>query len=716
MNQSRSLSDALKYLARLEGVSLDSVQLASAIGGLVQCGSMVDLKHVCERMDFAPPVIFQEPDPINLPMLTLHTEYGWCVVTDVDAQGAWRVRCADGVDSRVESIGECAVVKLVGKGFAQLGEQGGFSTTLRSSISQYRSVLTEAVFATLFIGALALAISLFSMQVYDRVIPTRSEATLMILGVGVVLAIVLEMVMKFARSRIMDAVVVGMDSRLSRDIFEHLLNIRIDQMPGSVGSLAAQIRGYEQVRSFYTSSTLFALVDVPMCVLFVGLIAMIGSPILAVSSLVFGVLALLAGLGLRRQINRLASEGMQAANLKTGLLVEAVEGAETIKAGAGSWKMLSRWMHVNAAGIENDLRMRRASEGLGYVGGMLQQLSYAGLVAIGAWLVMRGDMTVGALIASSILGGRVMAPMLTVPSLMVQHAHAQAATRSLEALYALKSDHHGVARPLVPGRLDGHFVLDDVKFGYPDSPLAIRVNRLVIQAGERVGILGPIGAGKSTLLRMLSGLYLSQSGRVLLDGLDISHISRHVLSQKIGYLQQDHRLFMGTLRDNLLIGLPDPGDEVLQRVIRRSGLSRLVAHHPKGLDLPIMEGGKGLSGGQRQLVAFTRLLLTNPSILLLDEPTASMDDEQERRCLGVIAEEATAGKTLVLVTHKPALLPLVDRLIVVASQTVILDGPRDAVLAQLAQRTTSSSMSSPAVVEASFGASKSSLVLKKGTI
>ena len=256
-------------------------------------------------------------------------------------------------------------------------------------------------------------------------------------------------------------------------------------------------------------------------------------------------------------------------------------------------------------------------------------------------------------------------------------------------MYLLKTDHEGLDRPLVPTHIRGQYSLDNVQFAYgSDNPMspnppALTVAQLAIAPGERIGILGPIGSGKSTLLRLLSGLYHAQQGRILIDGLDITHVSREVLSRQVGYLQQDHRLFQGTLRENLLIGLPDPGDDVLQQVMERTGMSRLVVSHPKGLERPIMEGGKGLSGGQRQLVAFTRLALAKPGVLLLDEPTASMDNEQEGRCLAVLAEEASAGKTLVVVTHKPSLLPILNRLIVVVGSRIVLDGPRDAVLQKL---------------------------------
>jgi ATP-binding cassette subfamily C protein LapB len=241
---------------------------------------------------------------------------------------------------------------------------------------------------------------------------------------------------------------------------------------------------------------------------------------------------------------------------------------------------------------------------------------------------------------------------------------------------------------LVPAHIKGHYQLADVQFAYGQNPPVIVVPKLEIKPGERIAIVGPIGAGKSTLLRMLSGMYQPQKGSVRIDGLELGHISRQLLSQKIGFLQQDHRLFQGSLRENLLIGLPDPGDEVLFAAMTRTGMDRIVGSHPKGLERPIMEGGKGLSNGQKQLVAFTRLILCQPDIYLLDEPTATMDDMQERQCMAVLAEEANAGKSLIIVTHKPGTLALVNRIIVVAGSSIVLDGPRDAVLQQLQQRPT----------------------------
>jgi ATP-binding cassette subfamily C protein LapB len=279
---------------------------------------------------------------------------------------------------------------------------------------------------------------------------------------------------------------------------------------------------------------------------------------------------------------------------------------------------------------------------------------------------------------------------------MVQRAQAKAAILGLEQLYALNVDNQGIARPLTPQRLHGHYRLDQVNFAYPQRPNALRIPQLQIKAGERIAIIGAIGSGKSTLLKLLAGLYQPEQGSVLIDGLDMQHLHPHTRGEHIGYLQQEHRLFEGTLRDNLWIGLPDQGDAVLYAAMQRSGLIQLVSGHPRGLDLPISEGGKGLSGGQKQLVAFTRLLLGQPQILLLDEPTASLDSVQEQRCIRILSEQLQATQpTLVLVTHKHALLPLVDRIIVMAGHTIVMDGAREQILQQLRQLPTAQPPSTP---------------------
>lgn len=686
---------AVEELAQRHGMATDPLSLQATVrrfggnGGIKNLASLLD--ELAESQGFAKVQALPALDAAYLPLLCYTQAHGWAVVLHLESNGLWRVLTPQGELHLAESVFSDHMYLF--KPHSKLGlvfeQQESFKSHALGVLSKWRPELLEAGLTSLLIGLLALATSLFSMQVYDRVIPTQGQYTLVILSLGVVLSILIELAMKMARSKLMDYVVVGADNRLSREIFHRLLKLRVDQIPATVGSLAGQLRGYEMVRSFYTSNTMFTLIDFPLGILFLLIMAGIGTPWIALVPLLFGLLGVWVGLSARRKIRVQATEGSAYSNLKTGLLVETVEGAETVKAGSGGWKFLSRWLDVSALSIKNDLEMRAISEKTGYFSASIQQLSYASLIIVGALLVMQGHMTMGALIACSILSGRVLTPVLALPSLLVQHAHAQAALQGLEALYKLETDNHGIAHPLVPEALRGHFRFSGVKFAYDQgdkSPVALVVPSLDVQPGERVAVLGPIGSGKSTLLRLMSGMFLPQEGRILLDGLDLSHISRQLVSQKIGYLQQDHRLFLGTLRENLLIGMPDPGDDALRVAMEKTGMQAFVNKHPLGLERRIAEGGKGLSGGQRQLLAFTRMVLSNPEVWLLDEPTAHMDDEQERRCIKVLQEQAAAGKTLVIVTHKPKLLSLVSRVIIVAGSGIVMDGARDDVLQRLTKQ------------------------------
>lgn len=684
---SQRLGQAVSILLKEQGFPVEQNRLHSAMLQLnVQATASEQLTSVLSVLGVHDaPQILSQADLGYLPLLVHHREYGWGRIVQFSAN-QWRFQTQAQTHFCAESEFDfIAKLQLSTQHIQQ--KQRQFTPLLKETLGSYRGVFTEAIVASLAINVLALATSMFSMQVYDRVIPTQSQYTLIILSTGVGLAILFEMIMKFARSRLMDKAVVGLDQRLSRTIFERLLRVRIDQMPASVGSLAAQLRGYEQIRSFFTASTLFTLVDLPMSILFIVIIGLIGSPWLSLIPVIAMFIGIWLGLSSRKKMDKAAADGAAASYAKTGILVETVEGIETIKAGAGNWRFLSRWLNIMNLTIQNDLKTKHINDNLTYTVQMLQQVSYIGIVILGSYIVMNNEMTMGGLIACTILGGRILTPVMAIPQLLMQHSHAKTATKSIENLFQLKQDNHNVDYPLSPSQLQGEYQLQDVVFKYHENAnIALQIKQLNIKAGEKVAILGAIGSGKSTLLKLLSGLYATTEGTVRLDHLDINQISRETLSEQIGYLQQDHRLFQGTLRENLLIGLPAPNDDVLQTVLMRTGLIRLVANHAKGLDLPIYEGGKGLSGGQKQVLAFTRLLLTNPKIWLLDEPTASMDEMQERQCIQILMQEMQKGdKTLILSTHKPSLLALVDRIIIVSNQQIVMDGAKQQVLAHIKQ-------------------------------
>ena len=546
----------------------------------------------------------------------------------------------------------------------------------------HRRIIRETVLASLIATVLALAISFFSMQVYDRVIPSSAMQTLLVLTLGVLIAIFFEWLIKHVRSHLYEDLIDQVDQRLARTVYLRFLSVRLDQMPQSVGALASQMRGYETIRGFMTSMTTNLMVDAPFALFFAGVIALIAGPLALIPTFFFFV-SLAIGLFYRKRLENIAKQAMAASNLKTGLLVETIEGAETIKAGQGGWRMLTRWMRTTNDARESELEMRNISEHTHHLAASFQQVSYVLMVAYGAYLVTRSDISQGALIACSILSGRVLSAVSIIPGQIVQWSHAKAALQSLDKLWSLEDDHHGQSQPIAIENIRGEYRLENITSHYQGSR-ALMVSQLTIRPGEKIGILGPVGSGKTTLLRVLSGMFKPQEGRVLLDSIDLAHINKPLLAEHIGYVQQDGRLFSGTLRDNLILGQVDPGDEAILEAARKTGLMQaVITPHPHGLQRTIYEGGTGLSGGQRQLVNLTRTVLRKPSIWLLDEPTASMDRNTEAHMTQTLQEAIKPTDTLVLVTHKTEMLDLVDRLIVVYNHQIALDGSKQDVLRQL---------------------------------
>lgn len=556
----------------------------------------------------------------------------------------------------------------------------------REALLARRNIFVQAAGASLLANTLALAAALYSMQVYDRVIPTQGISTLTVLTVGVLIAIVLELVVKFARAHVLEAAVKGMDLELSHAIFARLLKIRMDQFPASVGTLSAQLRGYELIRRFASSATLYLVVDTPFALIFLCVIALLAGLKMALIPLVFFALALGIGLFYRHRIARHAETGNAAANRKLGLLVETVENAESIKAAGSSDRQMRHWDAINRQAVDDDIQIQRYSEQATYLAAFMQQASYVMLIAVGAWIASTTtDLTMGGLIACTILSGRVLGPVAMLPGLIVQWAHARAALDSLEKVFALQNDNHAVARPLTPERIRGEWRIENLKYTWPGRPRPLTLPSTIIRPGEKIAILGPVGSGKTTLLKLLSGLYAPGEGQILLDGLDIQQIARAHLSKHLGYLPQDVKLLAGPLRDNLTTGLQGITESALLEAARATGLDQLIAGHPQGLDMPIFEGGSGVSGGQKQLIALTRLLLAQSSAWLLDEPTAAMDEATEQKSLTALRRAIAPEHTLILVTHKPILLDLAERLIVLLPGGGVMDGPKQAVLDQLSR-------------------------------
>jgi ATP-binding cassette subfamily C protein LapB len=687
------LLPCLARLAQLQHESVDRLAVqAAAEAAFTQFANdpKGQLKTVAAQLQVAAPRWLPAPDAARMPALVygLHGERvgQWGVLRGQNAQGQWISEWWDAASQRWQERADASLPDHAVATFKlsrpYLASRSPVYQLIRDEIFAHGKLLREAVLGGLMINVVALATSFYSMQVYDRVIPTNAAQTLLVLTLGVLVAIVFELVAKRVRSGLYERLIDAVDQRLSRTIYLRFLAIRLDQLPQSVGGLAAQMRGYETVRGFFTAITTNLLVDAPFALLFLLIIGLIGGW-LALIPLTFFVLCVLVGLYYRKQVDAFAGKSNAASNQKTGLLVETIEGAESIKSGQGGWRMLARWMKTTDEARDFDLQMRNISEHSQHLAGALQQISYTLMIAAGALLVSRGEMTMGGLIACSILSGRVLTPVAMIPGQLVQWAHAKAALQGLDRLWALQDDHYGQEQPIVVASIRGDYRFEGVVASY-GTKKALALPSLVIRPGEKVGVLGPIGAGKTTLLRLLSGMYKPQEGRLLLDDIDLGHLSKPVLAEHMGYVQQEGRLFAGTLRDNLILGQLDPGDEPILAAARQTGLLQtVIAVHPKGLQQEIFEGGSGLSGGQRQLVNLTRAFLRRPTLWLLDEPTASMDRGLELQVTQALKAAIRPTDTLVLVTHKGEMLELVERVIVIANQQVVLDGPKAQVLQKL---------------------------------
>ncbi len=640
------------------------------------------LRFYEELLGLKLPIWEEQIDERELPVFALVPGEGIRVVLERTPEGLWKSEGKDGVrkERHFPKGTHFAPLKEERRGITKRSA----SEMFKEIALQHKPVLIHAAIASISINILALAISFFSMQVYDRVVPTQGISTLIVLSIGVFVAIFLGLLLKLSRSYILDEASADMDIAYAHDVFSRFLSIRPDAMPRSVGTLSGQLQSYATVRSFISSAALYFLIDLPFLIIFLAVIIMLAGWIIGLLVLIFFILSTAAGFFFKRKIVQLTQTSSLANHKKLGLLVESVDNAESVKACGARWSLLTRWNVLSEDAVKDEMEIKRYSDMSMNVTAFLQQLSYVSIVTVGAYLVSMTDkLTMGGLIATTILSGRVLAPIAQLPSLLVQWGRAKIAVDDLNNLYALEVDNEGVERPIVPAVLKPSFRCEGVKFAYGEHPPVVTIPKFSIEAGEKVAILGAIGSGKSTLLKILAGLYKPTEGKVYVDNIDLQQIARSRLSEIIGYLPQHVKLISGTLRDNLLLGLAGYSDEQIIEVAKKTGLIDLINVLPQGLDTPVPEGGESVSGGQKQMIALTRLVLMHPEAFLLDEPTANMDDGTERKILQTLKSQLDRDRTLIVVTHKPALLALVDRIIVVSSQGVVLDGPKEVVLKKL---------------------------------
>lgn len=543
----------------------------------------------------------------------------------------------------------------------------------------------EIAIASLLINLFALAAPLFVMNVYDRVVPNQAIETLWVLAIGAGIVFSFDFLIRSLRGYFIDIASKKSDMLLSSTIFEHVLATQRASHPRSIGVFANHLHEFEAFREFFTSATLTAFIDLPFTLLFIFVIWSLANtlafiPLTVIPAVI--VASLLIQIPLRWIIQKTCRAGAQ----KQALLVETLSGIETIKTTSAEGVMQRRWEQLVSDIARSSLQSRFLSAFAVNFALFLQQMTTIVVVVVGVYLIIENKLTVGGLIACTILTGRALAPLAQIATLLTRYHQSSAALRSLNQIMNMPLERPQNRQFLQRSPLQGQIEFKQVDFCYPHQTVAtLKQVSFHIQAGERVGIIGRIGSGKSTLAKLILGLYQPDGGNILLDDVDNRQRDPVEVRRYIGYVSQEVELFFGTVRDNIVMGAPYVEDEVILQAAQLAGVTEFISQHPLGFDLPIGERGAGLSGGQRQTIALARALLLNPPLLLLDEPTNAMDNRAEELFKARLFPYLE-GKTLLLITHRMSLLSLVDRLIVLDEGKVVAIGKKDEVLQALAGR------------------------------
>ncbi|MEE8293159.1 MAG: type I secretion system permease/ATPase, partial [Kiloniellales bacterium] len=522
----------------------------------------------------------------------------------------------------------------------------------------------------------------FIMNVYDRVVPNNAIETLWVLALGVATVFGFEFVMRNMRTYFVDVAGKNADVIIASRLLERVMAMRLDQKPPSTGALANNLREFESLREFFTSGTLVAVVDLPFIFLFIGVIWLIAGPVAFIPLAVVPVVILVGAL-LQFPLRRVIEQTHRESSQKHALLVETIDGIETIKSSAAEGRIQRAWERFVGLTAESSGKARFLS-GVATTFSLLSiQATTVMVVIYGVYLIVDGEITMGALIAATILTGRSLAPLSAIAAMMTRLQQSRVALRSLDGIMNAPveraSDKAFLHRPTLSGEIE----FNKVSFKYPNQGnAALDELSFKIRPGERVGILGRIGSGKSTIARLCIGLYEPADGAVLMDGTDIRQIDPADLRRNVGYVAQDNYLFFGSVRDNVAFGGAHMDDQSILRAATVAGVTDFLRTHPHGFDLQVGERGMSLSGGQRQAVTVARALLMDPPILVLDEPTSCMDNSSEAIFKKRLTE-ILPNKTLVLITHRSSLLNLVDRLIIVDAGKVVADGKKEDVLGAL---------------------------------
>ena len=553
-----------------------------------------------------------------------------------------------------------------------------------SEVWKVRREFWPVLLAALVVNLLALAVPLFTMNVYDRVIPNKAISTLWVLAIGVMLALTLDFVLRLARSQLIDEIGRRLDAKYSQKLFEKVMNLPMAERQGSTGAFAKRVSEYEGVRDFFASTSVVLVVDIAFLVIFLVLIAVLAGPLVFVP--IVGIVIMLGvGISLQRRMASAAIDAQADSSLQHSVLVESISGIETLKAARAEGQMLGRWRRYASMSAATQEKMRSLTSVAVNLASICQQAISVGLVIGGFYLFNNGDITMGAIIAIVMLAGRAMAPIGQFAFLVTRARQSMTTLDSLQRMMEATDERQVAARSIVPEIRVGQIEMKNTCFRYPGASVdSLSEINLSIKPGERIAIIGRVASGKSTLGRVMCGLYAPTDGEMLVDSLDSRQYHPHQLRDDFRFVGQDAELFSGTVRDNLMLGAAKADDQQLVDAVVRSGADIFLSRDAAGFDRPVGERGSLLSGGQRSLLVLARALVSPSKLLFLDEPTGAMDTQTESYFIDRLRTALAPDQTLVVSTHRHNMLSICDRLIVIDAGRIIADGPRDEVMAKLA--------------------------------
>lgn len=551
-----------------------------------------------------------------------------------------------------------------------------------SEVWKERGQYAYVMLASFLISLLAFAMPLFTMNVYDRIIPNKAASSLWVLALGAMFAIAVEYGLRLARTGLIDEVGRGIDARLSQRLLDKVLNLPLATQRGSTGALARRVTEYEQVRDFFASTTVVLVTDIFFLFVFVGLIAVLGGW-LAVIPIVSMAIMLVMGWLLQRRMSLAVADAQVDTSLLQTTLIESIGSLETVKACRAEGRMLGKWRRLSASNAYTQEEMRKLTATAVNLATLCQQGTSIALIIGGFYLFNAGIISMGAIIAIVMLASRSLAPVGQLAFLMTRGRQAFVTLNSLQLLMDQEDEREKGSRSITPAIRDGRLQLDHAGFRYPETEReALADISLTIEPGERIGLIGRVASGKSTLGRLLCGLYDPTAGSYRIDGLESRQYDPHDLRETLRFVGQDAELFSGTVRENLLVGANEANDAAIIEAVKRSGADAFIGRDATGFDFHIGERGSRLSGGQRSFLVLARALVTPAHLLFLDEPTGAMDSQTEQLFVDRLRTAIPADQTLILATHRMAVLNLVDRLIVMDNGRIVADGPRDEILAQ----------------------------------